>query len=61
MAPGSFPNTNASLQRADRAERVPDSAWEGHRETIKGLYIDSGMKLDVLVVHMEDNYGFTAR
>lgn len=40
---------------------MPDSAWEEHRETIKGLWIDSGMKLEVLVVHMEEIHGFTAR
>lgn len=61
MASISFPNTTALSQRAERAERVPDSAWEEHRETIKGLWIDSGMKLEVLVVHMEENHGFTAR
>lgn len=61
MASSSFPNTTALLQRAERAERVPDSAWDQHQETIKGLYLDSDMKLEVLVVHMEENHSFTAR
>lgn len=64
MASSSFPNTTALLQRAERAERaerVPDSAWDQHRETIKGLYLDTDMKLEVLVVHMEENHSFTAR
>lgn len=40
---------------------MPDSAWDQHRETIKGLWMNSGMKLEVLVVHMKDSHGFTAR
>jgi hypothetical protein len=61
MASSSLPNATALLQRAERAGRVPDSAWTEHRETIKKLYIDSGMKLEVLVTHMGENHGFTAR
>jgi len=61
MPSSSFPNATAPPQRAERAERVPDSAWEEHRETIKRLYIDSAMKLEVLVAHMEEHHGFTAR
>jgi Clr5 domain len=46
-------------QRVERADRVPDAIWEDHRGTIERLYIS--MKLEDLIIHMEENYGFSAR
>lgn len=48
-------------QRSERADRIPDAVWEGHREEIKRLYIDQGIRLEDLVKQMEEEHGFKAR
>jgi hypothetical protein len=48
-------------QRAERADPVPDATWEKHRETIRKLYIDLGMKLGALITYMAENHDFNAR
>ena len=48
-------------QRAERADPVPDAKWEKHRETIRKMYIDRGMKLDALITYMAEKHDFSAR
>ncbi|KAH6641816.1 ankyrin repeat-containing domain protein, partial [Chaetomium tenue] len=47
-------------QRAERADRISDAVWEGHREKVKRLYIDQGIRLEDLVKQMEEEDGFKA-
>jgi hypothetical protein len=48
-------------QRVERADRIADAVWEGHRGKIKRLYIDQGIRLEDLVKQMEEEHGFKAR
>ena len=60
MPPGP-PQNMPGPQRADRADRISDATWEEHRETIKGFYIDQGMRLEDLARRMDEEFGFKAR
>jgi hypothetical protein len=61
MPPGPSQSIAVPLQRADRADRISDAAWEEHRETIIGFYIEQGMRLEDLVRRMDEDFGFKAR
>ncbi|KAK3290161.1 ankyrin repeat-containing domain protein [Chaetomium fimeti] len=52
--------TVPGAQRAERADRIPEAEWEEHREIIKSLYLDHGMRLESLTAHMEKTFGFKA-
>ncbi|KAK5658111.1 hypothetical protein OQA88_2667 [Cercophora sp. LCS_1] len=48
----------AGMQRAERADRIPDATWEENKVAIESLYRQ--MRLEDLIKHMEDEYGFKA-
>ncbi|KAI1759309.1 ankyrin [Hypoxylon sp. FL1150] len=45
---------------AARARKIPQSHWDGHKDTILNLYLSLDLSMERLVETMEHNHGFTA-